>query len=175
MNEFIEQNRQLLQFYRIAARIIGWVLICGGTIWFSIYVFCILAVVDAAGEMVWPHTLKNVIYSSSSYVFELLFPGLIALLVAQLIAYIIANESKRPRLLQYGQFILYAFAALVIGRAILHYCLWHGIVFEGQNTSGLLFIQPLIVPVAAKVLIIVALAQAFRRIMIVIEESKTLV
>lgn len=175
MNEFIEQNRQLLKFYRLAARVCGWVLICGGTIWFSIYVFCILGAVDAAGEMVWPHTLKNVIYSSSSFVFELLFPGLIAIIVAQLIAYIIADESRRPRLLQYGQFILYAFAALVVGRAILHYCLWHGIVFEGQNATGLLFIQPLIIPVAAKVLILVALAQAFRRILIVIEESKTLV
>jgi hypothetical protein len=175
MNEFIEQNRRLIKFYRLAARIIGWVLICGGTIWLSIYVFCILVAVDAAGEMVWPHTLKNVIYSSSSYVFELLFPGLIAIIVAQLIAYIIGNESKQPRLLQYGQFILYAFAALVIVRAILHYCLWHGVVFEGQNTTGLLFIQPLIVPVVAKVLIIVALAQAFRRILTVIEESKTLV
>ena len=105
----------------------------------------------------------------------MLFPGLIAIIVAQLIAYIIADESKQPRLLQYGQFVLYAFAALVIGRAILLYCLWHGIVFEGQNTAGLLFIQPLIVPVAAKVLILVALAHAFRRILTVIEESKTLV
>ena len=175
MNEFIEQNRRLLRFYRLAARIIGWVLICGGTIWFLIYLFCILAAMDAAGELVWPPALKNMIYSSSAYVFELLFPGLIAIIVAQLIAYIIADESKQPRLLQYGQFVLYAFAALVIGRAILHYCLWHGIVFEGQNTAGLLFIQPLIVPVAAKVLILVALAHAFRRILTVIEESKTLV
>ena len=175
MNEFIEQNRQLLKFYRSAARIIGWVLICGGTIWYFIYIFCILAAVDAAGELVWPPALKNVIYSSSSFVFELLFPGLIAIIVAQLIAYIITNESKRPRLLQYGQFVLYAFAALVVGKAILHYCLWHGIVFEGQNAAGLLFIQPLIVPIAAKVLILVALAHAFRRILTVIEESKTLV
>ena len=175
MNEFIEQNRQLLKFYRLAARIVGWVLICGGTIWFSIYMFCILAAMDAAGELVWSPAFKNIIYSSSSYVFELLFPGLIAIIVAQLIAYIIANESKRPRLLQYGQFVLYAFAAFVIGRAILHYCLWHGLVFEGQNVAGLLFIQPFIVPVAAKVLIIIALAHAFRRILNVIEESKTLV
>ena len=175
MSEFIEQNRQLLKFYRIAARIIGWVLICGGTIWFSIYLFCILAAMDAAGELVWPPALKNVIYSSSSYVFEFLFPGLLAIIVAQLIAYIIADESKRPWLLQYGQFILYAFVVLVIGKAILQYCLWHGIVFEGENAAGLLFIQPLIVPVAAKALIIVALAQAFRRILPVIEESKTLV
>ena len=175
MNAFIEQNRQLLKFYRMAARVIGWVLICGGTMWFSIYLFSILAAVDAAGELVWPHTSKNVIYSSSSFVFEFLVPGLIAIIVAQLMAYIVGDESKRPRLLQYGQFILYAFAVLVIGKAILHYCLWHGVVFKGENTAGLLFIQPLIVPVAAKVLIIVALAQAFKRILPVIEESKTLV
>jgi len=49
MNEFIEKNRQLLRFYCLAARIFGWVLICGGTIWFLLFVLVTLAVSDAAG------------------------------------------------------------------------------------------------------------------------------
>jgi hypothetical protein len=175
MVKFSEKNKNVLKLYSNAARTIGWVLICGGTIWFLIYVFWILSVSDAAGELVWPHTSRNVIYSSSSFVFELLFPGLIAIIVAQLIAYIIADENKQPRLLRYGRLVLYAYAALIIGKAALQYCLWHGIMLEEQTTAGLLFIQPLIVPVAAKVLIIVALAQALRRLLPVIEESKTLV
>lgn len=173
MKKFFEENKALLKFYNIAARIVGWVLVCGGTVWFLLYVLCILVVSDAAGELRWPHTLKNVIYSTSSFVFDFLLPGLIALIVAQLIGYTIANKSKRGRLLQYGEYVLYAYAVLVIGKAVMRYYLWHGIMPEGQ--SGLLFIQPLIVPVAAKVLIIIGLAQALRRVMPVIEEWKTLV
>lgn len=175
MKKFLEENKGLLKFYCIAARIVGWVLVCGGTVWFLLYVLCILVVSDAAGELRWPHTLKNVIYSTSSFVFEFLFPGLIALIVAQLIGYMIANKNKDSRLLQYGEYVLYAYAVLVIGKAVLQYYLWHGIILEGQGAGGLLFIQPLIVPVAAKVLIIIGLAQALRRVMPVIEEWKTLV
>ncbi len=29
MNEFVKENKGLLRFYYIAARIVGWVLICG--------------------------------------------------------------------------------------------------------------------------------------------------
>jgi len=138
-------------------------------------VLCILAVSDAAGELRWPHTLKNVIYSTSSFVFEFLFPALIALIVAQLIGYLIADKSKLSWLLQHSRYILYVFAVLVIGKAILQYYFWQSIIFEGRGDGGILFIQPLVVPVAAKVLIIIALAQALRRVMPVIEESKTLV
>ncbi len=175
MKKFLEENKGLLKFYSIAARIVGWGLVCSGTIWFLIYGFCILALSDAAGELRWPHTLKNVIYSTSSFVFEFLFPGLIALIVAQLIGYMTANKNKHGRLLQYGEYVLYAYAALVIGKAVLQYYLWHGIIPEEQGAGGLLFIQPLVVPVAAKVLIIIGLAQALRRVMPVVEESKTLV
>jgi hypothetical protein len=175
MNEFIEENKGLLKFYCIAARIVGWVLVCGGTVWFLLYVLSILAVSDAAGELRWPHISKNVIYSTSSFIFEFLFPGLIALIVAQLIGYLIANKSKHRWLLQYGEYVLYIYAALVIGKAALQYYLWQNVIFEEQGAGGLLYIQPLVVPVAAKVLIVVGLAQALRRIMPVIEEYKTLV
>jgi hypothetical protein len=175
MKRFLEENKGLLKLYCTAARITGWALVCGGTVWFLLYALCILAVSDAAGKLRWPHTLKNAAYSTSSFVFELLFPGLIVLIVAQLIEYIIANKNKHGWLLQYGEYVLYTYAALVIGKVVLQYYLWHGIIFEGQGVRGLLFIQPLVIPVAAKVLIIIGLAQALRRIMPVIEDWKTLV
>jgi hypothetical protein len=177
MKKFLEENKGLLNFYCIAARIIGWALVCGGIVWFLLYVLCILVVSDAAGELRWPYQLKNVIYSTSSFVFEFLFPGLVVLIVAQLIRYIIANKSKHGRLLQYGGYVLYTYAALVIGKVVLQYYLYLGdsVIFEEQGGRGLLFIQPLVIPVAAKVLIIIGLAQALRRVMPVIEEWKTLV
>jgi len=147
MNEFIEKNRQLLKFYCTAARIFGWVLLCGGTIWFLMFVLLTLAVDDAAGEIGWPHTLDNFVYSISSYVYEFAMLGLVALLVAQLIRYMLEIKYTPGHILRFGDKILYIYAAFL----------------------------PLIVPMAAKVLILVGLGQILRRILNVLEESKTLV
>ena len=114
MKEFIEKNRQLLKFYYTSARIFGWVLLCGGTIWFLLFVLATLAVNDAAGEIGWPHTLDNFIYSTSSYIFEFVMLGLIAFLVAQLIRYILESEYNPGYILRIGDKILYVYAALLI-------------------------------------------------------------
>lgn len=175
MNEFIEKNRRLLRFYCLAARIFGWVLICGGTIWFLLFVLVTLAVSDAAGTIGWPYTSENFLYSSVSYVFEFALPGLIALLVAQLIRYMLENEYTPGWILRYGDKVLYVYAALLIGQNVLIYYILH-VVLLGKNSPGrLLLVQPLVVPLATKILILVGLGQVLRRLMHVIEESKTLV
>lgn len=175
MKEFIEKNRQLLKFYCIAGRIFGWVLICGGTIWFLLFVLVTLAVNDAAGTIGWPHTSENFIYASTSFVFEFVLPGLIALLVAQLIRYMLESEYTPGRILQYGDKVLYVYAALLIGHNILIYYIVHVVLLERNSPGRLLLVQPLVVPLAAKILILVGLGQILRRILLVIEESKTLV
>jgi len=157
MNEFIEQNRRLLKFYCIAGRIFGWVLICGGTIWFLLFVLVILAVSDAAGSLRWPFTSKNFLYASTSFVFEFILPGLIALLVAQLIRYMLDTEYKPGWILRYGDGVLYIYAALLIGQNILTYYFSRAELLGKYGSGHLLFIQPLIVPLAAKILILVGL------------------
>ncbi|MFZ2146609.1 MAG: hypothetical protein WAV28_05255 [Sedimentisphaerales bacterium] len=175
MNEFIEKNRRLLKFYCIAARIFGWVLICGGTIWFLLFVLVTLAVSDAAGTIGWPYTTENFIYSFTSFVFEFVLPGLIALLVAQLVRYMLENEYMPGWILRYGDKVLYVYAALLIGQNVLIYYVLHVVVFEKNSPGRLLLVQPLVVPLTAKILILVGLGQILRRILLVIEESKTLV
>ena len=175
MNEFIEKNRQLLRFYCLAARIFGWVLICGGTIWFLLFVLVTLAVSDAAGTTGWPYTSENFLYASVSFIFEFVLPGFIALLVAQLIRYMLENEYTPGWILRYGDKVLYVYAALLIGHNILTYYILHVVLFEKNSPGRLLLVQPLVVPLAAKVLILVGLGQILRRILLVIEESKTLV
>ena len=175
MNEFIEKNRQLLRFYCLAARIFGWVLICGGTIWFLLFVLVILAVNDAAGSIGWPHTSENFLYACKSFVFEFVLPGLIALLVAQLIRYMLENEYTPGRILRYGDKVLYVYAALLIGQNVLIYYILHVVLLEKNSPGRLLLVQPLVVPLATKILILVGLGQILRRILLVIEESKTLV
>lgn len=175
MNEFIEKNRRLLKFYCLAARIFGWVLICGGTIWFLLFLLVTLVVSDAAGTIGWPHTSENFLYASVSFVFEFVLPGLFALLVAQLIRYMLENEYTPGWILRYGDKVLYAFAALLIGHNILIYYVLHVVLLEKNSPVRLLLVQPLAVPLAAKILILVGLGQILRRILLVIEESKTLV
>jgi len=175
MNEFIEKNKALLRFYGIAARIIGWVLICGGCFWSLLFVLCILAVSDAAGEMGWPYTDENFLYASSVFVFDFIFTGLLVLVVGQLIKYILETEYRPRWLLRYADKILYAYAVAVIGQEISRYYILHASLMGKFGSGRLLLIQPQVVPLAAKILIIVALGVILRRVLLVIEESKTLV
>jgi hypothetical protein len=175
MTNFIEKNAALLKFYSIAARIIGWVLICGGTIWFLLFALCILAARDAAGELRWPHETENVMYATSAAIFDFVFPGLIALVLAQLARRLVQDEYQPGRLLRFGDIILYAYAGLVICRAALTYYIWR-VGLLGNYTAGhLLFVQPMVIPVIAKVLIIAGLAYVLRRVLPIIEEWKSLV
>jgi hypothetical protein len=175
MNEFIEKNRRLLKFYYMAARIFGWVLICGGTIWFLMFVLLTLAVDDAAGSIGWPHTLDNFVYSTSSYVFEFAMLGLIALLVAQLIRYMLESEYTPGYVLRFGDKILYTYAALLIGQNTLIYYILNRELLSTLKPGHFIFIKPLIVPLAAKILILVGIGQILHRLLNVLEESKTLV
>lgn len=175
MNEFIEKNRPLLKTFSIAARVVGWVLIIGGSIWFLLFVLCILAVSDAAGSIGWPYTNENFLYASSAFVFDFIFLGLLILIIGQLIRYTLETENKASWLLRFGDKILYVYALVIVGRAIARYCISHAGLLEKFGSGRLLFIQPMVVPLAAKALIIVALGILLRRVMPVIEESKTLV
>jgi hypothetical protein len=175
MNEFIERNRRLLKFYCVAARICGWVLLCGGTIWFLLFILVTLAVNDAAGTIGWPYTSENFIYALVSFTFEFVLPGLIALLLAQLIRYMLESDYQPAWILRCGDKILYVYAALLIGQnALLYYALQVGLPGE-QGPGHLLIVQPLVVPLVVKILILVGLGQILRRLIPVIEESKTLV
>jgi hypothetical protein len=175
MKGFIEENRRLLRTYCVAARIIGWVLICGGGFWFLLFIFCILAVSDAAGSIGWPYTDENFLYASSAFVLNFIFPGLLALVLGQLIRYILETEYKASWLLRFGDKILYVYAVAVIGLTVSRYYILHADLLEKFGSGRLLFIQPIMVPLAAKVLIIIALGIVLRRVLSVIEESKTLV
>ena len=175
MNEFIEKNRALLKFYCITARIFGWVLICGGTIWFLLFVLVTLAVNDAAGSIGWPHTSENFLYASKSFVFEFVLLGLVALLVAQLIRYMLESEYTPGYILRFGDKILYVYAALLIVQYTLLYYILNRELLSTLKPGHFILIKPLVVPLAAKILILVGLGQILRRLLNVIEESKTLV
>jgi hypothetical protein len=170
MNEFIKQNRRLLKCYCTAALIIGWLLIAGGFLWFiptlmSLNIDDLYKGADA------------ILYAVSAMLFDFLLPGLIALGVMQFIRYLFEDTTKPGRILRNAHWFFYIYAVFLIMITYLKYfwnITWYAEVIESE-TSRLLFIQPFLLPTVAKVLILVGLGQIIRRIIPVIEESKTLV
>jgi hypothetical protein len=170
MNEFIEQNRRLLKFYCTVALIIGWLLIIGGFLWFiptmtSLNINDLYKGADA------------ILYVVSALLFDFFLPGLIALGVVQFIRYLFEDVKKPGCILRAADWLFYIYAGFLIVKTYLQYfwnSTWYAEVIESE-TSRLLFIQPFLLPTVAKVLILVGLGQIIRRIMPVIEESKTLV
>ena len=170
MNEFIEKNRRLLRFFCFAAQIIGWMLLLGGAIWFILF---------ASGQSRRIERPDAILYAISSMLFDFMLPGLIALGLTQLIKYLFEIDYKPGCILRNGDRIFYMYAVFLIVNAFLRHGwyvhVWYTEIIEESNFSRLLFMQPFILPTVAKIFILVGLAQILRRILPVIEESKSLV
>jgi hypothetical protein len=168
MNEFIEKNKGLLKFYCVTARIIGWLLI----------------ILSAMPSVLIPYIahrgLRFYEYSPEMFpmldaLLEVLFGrlplGVIVLGVAQLIRYVSERQYQPGWLLRHGTGVLYLFAVLMFMGPVIRYC----------------FLLPAIKPVdsfsivmhlladGAKMLILIGLGDILKRVMPVIEESRTLV
>ncbi len=162
INEFIEKNKKLLRTYCIAARIIGWVLV----------------ILSAMPALLIPYIISGVFHEYPGGIIPMLGPlvevlfgrlplGVIVLGVAQLIRYVSERQYQPGWLLRHGSGILYLFAALMItGPIIRYFCIKH--------IDSSYIVMHLLADVA-KMLILVGLGNILKRIMPVIEESKTLV
>ena len=163
MNEFIEKNKRLLRTYCVAARIIGWILLIVPSI------ICVIGIL--LPSKVWGQAFNSLIILPT-LVLDFMFPGLIALCVAQFIRYLY-QEEHIGKLLRYGDKILYIYALLVVMGSISKYIFnW---VIIGRVGALAVSALCLSFPAAAKVLVLIGLAQILRRVLPVIEESKTLV
>ncbi len=169
MKEFIRKNKALLKLYCIVAGIIGWLLIIGGFFWF----LATLSSIDTSTAV----RPEGLLYVISSMLFDFVLPGLIALGVMQFIRYLFADTDKPGWLLGMADWLFYWYAVFLIFKAYFKYIFYSEWYAEAISleTSRLLFVQPFLLPTVAKVLILVGLGQIIRRIMPVIEESKTLV
>ena len=77
MTSFLAQNKSLLTFYEKAARIVGWILLAGGLIWFLAFIFWILAQKDAAGDLVdriLPVLRANTVYAITAFLNDFALP-----------------------------------------------------------------------------------------------------
>ncbi len=179
MNTFIENNRPWLKFYCTTARIIGWgILIMAG----AGTIFQILVMNILFGNYSSAYRFLFV----KSVLFQGVLPGILVLGIAQFIRYLFESEYKPGHILRYGDKILYLFAFLLMVGVVWQHLIISGNVmqldiFLMMNNIGLYFKKMLLALFASlvltvpKVLILIGLAQVVKRIMPVIEESKTLV
>jgi len=161
MNEFIEKNRRLLKIYCIAARIIGWVLLITSGTWI---------VKTLSG---YSHSSMPFFMPISTFIHILV--GLVVLGVAQFIRYLFETEYKPGWILRHGEKILYLYAALRVIRITVLFFVNAKRMGDSIYYSPWGFIVANGLPVVAGALIMVGLAQILRRVMPMIEESKTLV
>ncbi len=161
MNTFIENNKGLLKFYCVTARIIGWVLL-----------------ITAGNQTVSTlsgHSSFSIPFVMPITIFIHMLIGLVVLGVAQFIRYLFETEYKPGWILRHGEKVLYLYAVLRVIRIVflffvnartmgdsIYYSPWGFLVLNG-------------LPVVASALILVGLAQILRRVMPIIEESKTLI
>ena len=163
--EFVDKNKRLLKIYCRLVELLGYVLVLAGMIWFVTFIEA-----QTNFEEIW--TIEIIIYAASRFSFDFFFIGLVAVVLAQLTRYVFEREYKRGLMLRCGEKIFYLFAAFEIFWTFFRY---QAVKFLTDTGSHFLFVPPLLLPTAAKVLVLVGLAQVLRRVMLVIEESKTLV
>jgi len=170
MNEFIEKNRGLLKFYYIAARIIGWMIVFMGGIhlvWFLSEPLWR----DVKWETILPYLPQNLQFML----------GLVVLGIAQFIRYLSEKQYQPGWLLRHGDKLLYLFAFFQIVKAIGSCSNFTVLITSRTNYNLANVCQAVIVGLflvfstIATILILVGLAQVLRRLMPVIEETKTLV
>ena len=165
MNTFIENNRPWLKLYCTTARIVGLViLILAG----AGAIFQILAMNILFGD----HTIPYRLFVVKSVLFDGVLPGIIVLGIAQFIRYLFESEYKPGYILRNGDKILYLYAFLLLAGGV-----WQHLILNMMSigiTRMLLMLASMVLTVP-KVLILVGLAQVVKRIMPVIEESKTLI
>jgi hypothetical protein len=170
MNAFIEKTRGLLRFYSIATRIIGWVFLIVALV--TVVVWLLSGFPEYSGRY-----QGYRIYSLCERVaLNFALFGLVVLGLSQFIRYLYDNDCQPGWLLRHGDKVLYLYAAALIASSVLYF-FFRTAVLTDTLTVPLLFLHFLagVVPAVAKALIFAGLGQILRRIVPMIEESKTLV
>lgn len=172
MNEFIEKNRALLHYYYVGARIIGWMIVLMG----------VIHIVWFLSEPLWSNVKWKTLLPYLPQNLQLML-GLLLLGTAQFIRYVSEKQYQPGWLLRHGDKFLYLYAFFQIIKAIISCTNFTMLIMARTNYkfSFAEICQVLIVgsfmifTSIATILILIGLAQVLRRILPVIEESKTLV
>jgi hypothetical protein len=168
MNEFVKRNRALLHFYCDAAQAIGWTLLL------------FVPSIGVVGTLLSGSVMSNwqsgkILYSVLVVFLNSMSLGLVLLGVGKFIRYLFDSECQPSWMLRNGTRLLYACAVIVLVSCVLQHFWYTSLMKNVTNSLLLLRLLSMAIPALAKALILVGLGQILRRVLPVIEESKTLV
>jgi len=188
MNAFIEQNKRLLKFYCLAARIVGLLLL----------LLCGICVVMFFTERLAGPWKQSIIMQWPVGTFQrgwLIFlgTGLAALGVGQFIRYLFDNQYQGGWLLNHGDKILYIFVIVVMWQAVKNFSLSlsgylgraaslpdgnpysSAAILSNPYEHLFLAVLPVLLLNMVKMLALIGMAEILRRVMVSVRESRTLV
>lgn len=135
-------------------------------------VFVVLATrKTAGGERAWAFLGHNAFSSAGLCVF-----AIVALGLAQFLAYLFAGRDKPGWILRHWDKALYLYAITLLAQFLFYNFYVLRLLGTADRRPPLWWLMmPSMILVAAKIVILIALGLSLRRIMSIIEESKTLV
>jgi hypothetical protein len=182
MVQFIEKHRRLLQAYCLIARILGWLLILGGVLWFFVLEKTLGNIMGTMGGQ---QQIDIVLYCAHSFAYDFFIPGFLAFAIGGLLDYLLRPKARPPLILRITDKLCYFYAVfLIIKFSVAIMDLSAGFWFVNftlfsppamSETARILLVQPLLGPTLAKVLLLIGVGMILHRLLPVIEEWKTLV
>ncbi len=173
MNEFIEKNSRLLRIYCLVVRTIGWFLIAGGALWLTYALSGLYMIHNKT-----PHQEPSGAITLACFTLacDFLLPGLLAFVISQLLDYLIRPEGKAGLMLRIADKLCYCYAAFIFIQTFRTSLLVINKASETLQLYNLFFSQALLsIPIIAKILVLIGAGVIIRRLLPVIDESKTLV
>jgi hypothetical protein len=170
MNEFIDKNRRSLRFLCDALHSIGQVVLILGML--GVFAIITLLLLSKFGYWQAPEGFKMILKMPLG-AFNILFIGIGVLGLSQFIKYLVDKDYKPGWILRHGELFCYLYALLTILSVVWVYTIDPFDRSEHMNKS--LPILIVVFSTTVRVLILVGLGQILRRILPMIEESKTLV
>jgi len=171
MNTFVEKNKKFLKFYYAALRLSGWILLTLG--------LCGLGIKILIARNLGPTALGVTALSTPTRSLEFILFGLLGLGIAQLIRYFFDYDCELGFILRHRSKFLYVYVILIFIELLIRniYAIKYLMGSDVKNAQIFFFIIPTtsLILFAAKALILIGIAQFLKRIMPVIEESRTLV
>ena len=168
MNTFVEENKGLLRTCYLAAIILGWLLLALG---WSAVVGHSIALISRVGD--WGTFKEYYFYSVPWDVIDGVPVGFLALGIGQFIRYVYDNNYKPGWILRNVQKLIYIYVVIfgmltIFGTVMAFPHMGHWI----ERTIRLL---AAVIWGAGKIMLLIAVALILKRIMPIIEESRTLV
>jgi hypothetical protein len=177
MNEFIEKNSRLLRIYCVIAKGVGWFLLLAGTLWLAYAISGIYIINAGQIKTAQQRELIEIsTYTSLTHAFDFVIPGLLAFSVSQLLVYITRPEVKAGLMLRLTDKLCYIYTVVLIVEAITSNSYFaNSKLLEVSPFYRVFFIELLLSMLPAKIILLIGTGVIIRRLLPVIDESKTLV